>query len=180
VRSIAIRHTESGYRYGQDHPGGYLITFRTYASWLHGDSRGSVDREHNIFGTAMLPADPVRQRREAHLAGESAVTLSPGERQVVHRAIEEVCVHHGWHVHAVNVRSNHVHVVVSGTEPPERMMNAFKARATLQLRRSGLRSDECHLWARHGSTPYLWTDEQLAAACNYVVDRQDEPHRDDD
>ncbi len=175
-----MRHSESGFRHGQDHPVGYLITFRTYASWLHGDSRGSVDREHNVFGTAMLPSDPVRERREVHLAGERAVMLTPRERQVVHGAIEEVCAHRGWHVHAVNVHSNHVHVVVSGAEQPERMMNAFKARATLQLRKLGLRSGDRHLWARYGSTPYLWTEEQLAAACNYVVDRQNEPHRDDD
>lgn len=175
-----MRRTEPGFRYGQDHPAGYLITFRTHASWLHGDSRGSVDRKHNVFGTAMLPPNPVRQQREASLAATPVVSLTPPERQVVQRAIEEVCAHRGWRVHAVNVRSNHVHIVVSGSEQPERMMNAFKARATLQLRTSGLRSGECRLWARHGSTPYLWTAEQLAAACNYVVDRQNEPHRDDD
>ena len=32
-------------------PLAYLITFRTYGTWLHGDARGSVDREHNVFGT---------------------------------------------------------------------------------------------------------------------------------
>jgi len=26
----------------------YLITFTTYGTWVHGDERGSVDREHNI------------------------------------------------------------------------------------------------------------------------------------
>jgi len=50
-----VRHTESRFRYGQDHPLGYLITFRTHASWLHRDGRSSVDREHNIFGTTMPP-----------------------------------------------------------------------------------------------------------------------------
>ena len=33
-------------------PLGYLITFRGYGTWLHGDRRGSVDRFHNRFGTA--------------------------------------------------------------------------------------------------------------------------------
>jgi hypothetical protein len=27
-----------------DLPLGYLITFRCYGSWLHGDKRGSIDR----------------------------------------------------------------------------------------------------------------------------------------
>jgi hypothetical protein len=36
-------------------PLGYLITFRSYGSWLHGDRRGSVDRFHNRFGTPRIP-----------------------------------------------------------------------------------------------------------------------------
>ena len=36
-------------------PLGYLITFRAYGTWLHGDSRGSVDRFHNQFGSALIP-----------------------------------------------------------------------------------------------------------------------------
>jgi hypothetical protein len=34
--------------FNDDHiPLAYLITFRCYGTWLHGDSRGSVDRFHN-------------------------------------------------------------------------------------------------------------------------------------
>ena len=34
-------------------------------------------------------------------------------RPIVERAIREVCGHRGWRLHALAVRSNHVHVVVS-------------------------------------------------------------------
>ena len=30
-----------------DIPLAYLITFRCYGTWLHGDKRGSIDRFHN-------------------------------------------------------------------------------------------------------------------------------------
>src|SRR5262252_3485283 len=30
-------------------PMGYLITFRSYGTWLHGDRRGSIDRFHNRY-----------------------------------------------------------------------------------------------------------------------------------
>jgi hypothetical protein len=30
-----------------DLPLGYLITFRCYGTWLHGDDRGSIDRKAN-------------------------------------------------------------------------------------------------------------------------------------
>jgi hypothetical protein len=35
-----------------DHiPVGFLISFRGFGTWLHGDPRGSVDRLHNRYGT---------------------------------------------------------------------------------------------------------------------------------
>jgi hypothetical protein len=38
-------------------PLAYLITFRAYGTWLHGDSRGSVDRFHNRYGVPLIPAN---------------------------------------------------------------------------------------------------------------------------
>ena len=36
----------------------FLIRFRTYGTWLHGDARGSVDRLHNRYGSPKLPPNP--------------------------------------------------------------------------------------------------------------------------
>jgi REP element-mobilizing transposase RayT len=87
----------------------------------------------------------------------------------------EVCNHRGWELVAVNVRSNHIHVVVSGAEPPERIMSTFKAWATQRMRQAGLLPAEVQPWARHGSTRYLWDVDQVEAACMYVQEAQDEP-----
>ena len=38
-----------------DLPLGYLITFRSYGTWLHGDERGSIDRFHNRYKAPYLP-----------------------------------------------------------------------------------------------------------------------------
>jgi hypothetical protein len=38
-------------------PLAYLITFRAYGTWLHGDSRGSVDRFHNRYGAPLIRAN---------------------------------------------------------------------------------------------------------------------------
>ncbi|HAF13747.1 MAG TPA: hypothetical protein DCK99_08610, partial [Blastocatellia bacterium] len=32
-----------------DTPLAYFISFRSYATWLHGDKRGSIDRFHNRY-----------------------------------------------------------------------------------------------------------------------------------
>ena len=47
---------------------GYLITFRCYGTWLHGEERGSVDRRYyNRVGTAKIAPDPEKVERKAAL-----------------------------------------------------------------------------------------------------------------
>ncbi len=47
-----------------DTPLAYLITFRTYGTWLHGDERGSVDKNHNKFGTRTAESRIVREQQQ--------------------------------------------------------------------------------------------------------------------
>jgi len=57
-------------------------------------------------------------------------------------------------------------------------MNSFKSFATRKLRAAGLLGSDIKPWARHGSTPYLWTEEDLERAIDYVLNGQgDEPFR---
>jgi hypothetical protein len=60
-------------------------------------------------------------------------------RDVVLRAVREHAGYRGWQVLAAHVRTRHVHVVVSGDVPPERMMNAFKALRSRALTAAGFR-----------------------------------------
>lgn len=54
------------------YPLAYLITCRCYGTWLHGDARGSVDREHNGPGTSLVaPNARLFARRTAMLRGEA-------------------------------------------------------------------------------------------------------------
>jgi hypothetical protein len=38
-----------------DIPLAYLISFRTYGTWLHGDKCGSIDRFHNRYRSPYIP-----------------------------------------------------------------------------------------------------------------------------
>ena len=58
---------------------------------------------------------------------------------------------------------------------PERVMDDLKSYASRCLNRTGLDEPDRKRWARHGSTRWLWTREQVAAAIRYVVDKQGEP-----
>ena len=60
--------TKTTYSHGYNPlgPSGYLITFHTYGTWLHGDSRGSTDRINNITGVPMLNSKQNRVSFDNH------------------------------------------------------------------------------------------------------------------
>ncbi|MCC6327222.1 MAG: transposase [Acidobacteria bacterium] len=152
---------------------GFLITFRCYGTWLHGDQRGSVDRRYyNRYGTQKIAPNTEKEQRRKTLLKHEMFLLGTAERQIVEAAIREVCRVRGYVLIAINVRSNHVHVVVSNSAAPERMMDSFKAYATKELRGSGLVGKDQKVWSRHGSTRYLWSDDHVSAAVEYVVNGQ--------
>ena len=108
-------------------PLGYLITFRCYGTWLHGDGRGSIDRRnYNRYGTPDMPANPKLLNDENAELRHRAMLLSNAQRQVVELAIREVCDYRDYLLHAVNVRTNHVHSVVSAPCNPEHRDGQFQ------------------------------------------------------
>ena len=54
-------------------------------------------------------------------------------------------------------------------------MNAMKAYSSRALNQHGLDRAGRRRWSRHGSTRYLWTDDDVRAAIEYVVREQGEP-----
>src|SRR6266511_3837805 len=108
----------------EDHiPKGYLITFRCYGTWLHGDERGSVDRRwYNTYGSPMIKPDLEKADRKTNLMKSEIFVLGARSRKVVDNAIREVCTVRCYGLFALNVRTNHAHVVVSNSGKPERMM----------------------------------------------------------
>jgi REP element-mobilizing transposase RayT len=150
-------------------PLAYLITFRTYGTWLHGVEKGSVDRKHNIYGTPRLAPNPHRKNTETRLLKHAPTVLDARQRRTVDRAVREVCAHRGYALLAVNVRTNHVHTVLSAARDPEPILDALKAYATRALRRAALASPTTKLWVRHGSTRYLWKEQHVEKAIAYVL-----------
>ena len=151
----------------------YLITFRCYGTWLHGDERGSVGRKgSNIFGEAKIGPSTTLRRIDAEKVDGPVMHLGSVERRVVESAIREVCIVRGYSLYALNVRTNHVHLVVSNAGKVERMMDSFKAYSTRALRAANLITEDTRPWSRHGSTRYLWTEKHIDTAIEYVVDGQ--------
>jgi len=150
-------------------PLGYLITFRCYGTWLHGDARGSTDRKHNAYGTPKLAANAHLLSSDSRQIKHSAIVLNAKQRGVVESAVKRVCEHRKFLLRAINVRTNHAHSVVSAMQKPEPILDTFKSYSTRALRRAGLLSPAVKPWARHGSTIYLWKERDVAKAIEYVV-----------
>ncbi|HLA96001.1 MAG TPA: transposase [Pyrinomonadaceae bacterium] len=156
-----------------ERPLAYFITFRTHGSWLHGDQHGSVERHgRNIYGADRIKLDPVFSvKMEQNMSSEPFLLNGP-QRSQVESAIRGVCLVRGYGLFAINVRTNHAHVVVSAGVAPKIVMNAFKANATRELRQAGLVALEQSIWSRGGSTRYLWKPRSIEAAVEYTINGQ--------
>ena len=160
-------------------PLGYFLTWTTYGTWLPGDERGWVES-----GKGFQPSDPVRKLEAEARMTEDACRLDGEQRLLVATTIADHCRIRGWELHAVNCRSNHVHVVVSANRAPDDVRDQFKAWCTRRLkeqeraRRSASSRAEatCPVrtkwWTDGGSRRRLWTEESLEAAIRYVRDGQ--------
>jgi REP element-mobilizing transposase RayT len=155
-------------------PLAYLLTFRTYGTWFHGDERGSTDRKHNIYGTPRLPPNPAWMKAESERLKHAPIVLDTAQRMAVEVAVREVCRHRRYAMLGVNARTNHVHAVISAPCQPERILDALKAYATRKLRERNLIAAKVKPWVRHGSTRYLWKEWHVEKAVAYVLYGQGE------
>lgn len=164
-----------------DTPLAYFISFRSYGTWLNGDKRGSIDHFSNQYGTPYLAPNETWQRHEKERLKAAPLILGARQRASVERAIRETSKIRGWDLQAFNVRTNHVHTVVTANRRPELVLNAFKANATRQLRGDRLWLHPFSPWADKGSKRRLWNERSVANAIAYVLYGQgdDLPHFDD-
>ena len=63
-----------------------------------------------------MPANRRLLEEEKAELKHEAIVLNVVQREVVELAIREVCEHHAYQLHAVNVLTSHVHSVVSAPD----------------------------------------------------------------
>lgn len=149
-------------------PLAYFLTWTTYGTWLPGDERG-WNRKGSV---GPLPPNPLFLEMARSAMKESAFTLSDTARTSVELTIRRHCEVRGWCLHAVNVRTNHVHVVVqaAGYEP-ETVCEQFKSWSTRRLKE--LEPGRTRFWTEGGSCRWINVDEDLEAVVVYVIEAQD-------
>ncbi len=178
-------------------PLAYLLTWPTYGTWLPGDERGWVEYRHGF----QLP-HLMKELESAALMTEDACLLDDEQRSLVEKTIADHCGIRGWILHAVNCRTNHLHVVVTANLHPKKVISQFKAWCTRRLkeleakrlsttnptrkrgepgysatnREDPQRDEHPHIrenwWVERGSGRYLNDQASLDAAILYTRDGQ--------
>ncbi len=148
----------------------YFITFRTYGTWLPGEQKGHVHRLQNHYQTPyahctiqLLPLVQSRLITEPYFINDL-------DSKTILNTIINTCKIHHWDLHAVHVRSNHVHLLVTSTLMPEVILTKLKSACTKEL--NAHNKKKISRWARHGSTKYLFTEKAFYHTLNYVLNEQ--------
>ena len=150
----------------------YFITWTTYGTWLPGDARGWRNTKKGNQPPQPLLAAWCRNRMT-----ETPVLLNEAQRGKV----EAVCRKHaeirGWILHAVNARSNHVHLAVTADKKPEAVRDQFKANATRVLRQEPDAVTNENVWTRGGDCEVVDGEDNLARVVEYIMEAQDRMDR---
>jgi hypothetical protein len=149
----------------------YFSTWTTYGTWLPGDDRGWFDG-----GRGWREPDERRAFASALMMTADALTFSPAQRRLVEAVVAEHSSFRGWELHAVNCRTNHVHVVVSaGGCPLALPRTQYKAWSTRKLKEQAKANGgrpRVNWWTERGWDVYIDDDEELAAVVAYVLEGQ--------
>jgi REP element-mobilizing transposase RayT len=161
-----------------DDPIAFFLTWPTYGTWLPGDARGWVEYRHGF----QLP-DPILELESRARMTEDACRLSPEQRERIRQQVAETCEFKRWVLHAVNCRTNHVHVVLTSSITPKTIREQLKAWCTRRLNEqqaaagAAQHQQRTNWWAERGSIRWVFHESDLAAAVDYVLDQQDNPRR---
>ena len=154
-------------------PLAYFITWTTYGTWLPGDGRGWSQKSN----PGSLPANDLFVEVAQSRMKEPEFILAAEHRLIVENTIRKHCEIRRWKLHAVNPRTNHVHVVVTAPNyEPEVVRDQFKAWCTRKLKEAGLNRTD--FWTERGSCRWINHESDLEAAIAYVMDALDRKWRD--
>ena len=143
-----------------------FITWTTYGSWLPGDARGWRKWKRGEQQPQPLLEDWCKNRMK-----EKPVILDAQHREAIEEVIGEHARHRGWKLHAVSVRSNHVHVVVTvvpkiiktnrAGDGIKRVRDELKANATRVLRQLETPMANDKVWTKGGDVQIIDAEDDL-------------------
>ena len=150
------------------------ITWGTYGTRLHGDPRGTVDRQHNRYGDPVLGFDEHRWEREKSLLKFDPITFTRPQMILVESLLPRICERGGWTHRTGACGPDHVHEILTSRHDPETIRRLFKRWLGQDLSRQLHPLPEgATWWAECGSIRRIFEEDgpYLKNALGYV-DRQ--------
>ncbi|MGD0140842.1 MAG: hypothetical protein ABSD28_18415 [Tepidisphaeraceae bacterium] len=147
----------------------YHITWGTYGTRLHGDPRGTVDREHNQRGSPILGFDEHRWEQEKQRLKFPPVRLMDEQRIFAESLIPNVCQRGHWTHRSCAVGSDHVHVILTSEHDPETIRRLLKRWLGQELSRHYPLPPGATWWAECGSIRWITEEEYYSNALQYVT-----------
>ena len=143
-----------------DEPLAYFITWTVYGTFLQGDDRWWQKKHKG----SQLP-QPQLQQWHRDRPKHDILLLDSDHRMVVFSAIERHCEHRGWKLWVGNLRTNHVHVVVTSVGySGDKVRDQLKANCTGDLRKRYKIFVDRPLWTTKGDWKCINTTEDLNEA----------------
>ncbi len=155
----------------RNQPLAYFITFTTYGTWLHGDSRNSVIRNNGIPRLIAPNSHPYQQKQQSLKYPQ--VRLNSNQRAIVLETIIQHSELKNWHLLAVHIRSTHIHAILRTSQKIGTVMTAMKSWSTRRLRSNGYKIPK--FWTVGGSKRYIFTNAKLQQKIHYVIYEQGTP-----
>ncbi len=147
----------------------YFLTFSTYGTRLLGREKGSFRWDSQY----VEPNAALYNYMSVNL-NEPRVVFSTVESAIVHDSIMASAHQFGWEIDALNVRTDHVHIVLftpEGARPPE-IVRKLKTGATYALYETGVRAVGSRVWTKAFASTLGWNMGFWRGVVVYTLEKQ--------
>jgi REP element-mobilizing transposase RayT len=168
----------------------WLLTSTFYGNWLPGDRRGFVGRvwdkrdgddetvnrqSHDLPGMSYDEDISALEETSKELMRGAPVLIVKDQADVLLAQFKETAAFRGWHLHAVAIMPNHVHLVVVADETtdPTKILGDFKAYGSRALTKQFGKPASGTWWTSKGSKRKLKDDTAVEAAIRYVMNQHE-------
>jgi REP element-mobilizing transposase RayT len=171
-RAGACRPGNSPGRHGPapraNFPLAYHITWGTYGTRLHGDTRGTVHHSENQYGDPIIGKDGEWQKEEALLLRFPMRILTIEQRLFIERTVPGICNRGKWDLITVAAGPDHVHAVLRAAVDGKDIRKWLKRWLSEAMsERWPIQPGEVW-WAECGSVKWVWNRDYYNRVVNYV------------
>lgn len=146
---------------------GYMLTWRTYGTWLQGDERGYVKD-----GKLLNQNETLEQINKINLK-KQPIKFNSKQKEIVKDSIIQKAKRLNQKVFALTVLSNHIHLLVEKKqESIETTAALYKTAARTALNKNGL---EGKIWSKGYDKRYCFSYQELNNRIEYIRGHNETP-----